>query len=522
MVSIKTETNIEVLREYTQLLEKEVLNLGKKIEQLKGGDPSDQQWLNSLEDQLTRLKKKIFVSGRESLPKEDRPVGHEKETLKLHGERPQKEDDDSRPDEFQSDCKIQIYTMDEDLLKEESELRGITRGAKAWEPMKNCFADSREITIIERSYVTTLQRRQKYKLKKRYNNTGKDVIITAPGPVKIKEGSKYSVDFAITVARDKYEYHLPLERQRRQMEAQGLKIDVKTLYSFCENLAHHCEKVTARIKQEIQDDFCSVHIDESPWPVQGQDSKSYMWALSNRKGSYYQFEPSRSGKIARELLKNYSGSVVSDGYAGYAWIKKDKIMRLGHCWSHARREFYERIPDYPEAKEAVELINKLFQIESKARSFDELSKLRKTESKKIIEELHSWMLKTRASYLKQEGIHKAIHYCLKLWPELTAFLSDLSIPLSNNDAERALRHVVMGRKNFNGSKTINGADTAATIYTVIESCKKVGLQPSQYLKYLVTRNWYGDRPMTPHEASIKMFGKNDRVIFPEPENWKVQ
>jgi hypothetical protein len=165
MVSIKTETNIEVLREYTQLLEKEVLNLGKKIEQLKGGDPSDQQWLNSLEDQLTRLKKKIFVSGRESLPKEDRPVGHEKETLKLHGERPQKEDDDSRPDEFQSDCEIQTYTMDESLLKEESELRGITRGAKAWEPMKNCFADSREITIIERSYVSSLHRRQNTNLK---------------------------------------------------------------------------------------------------------------------------------------------------------------------------------------------------------------------------------------------------------------------------------------------------------------------------------------------------------------------
>lgn len=101
------------------------------------------------------------------------------------------------------------------------------------------------------------------------------------------------------------------------------------------------------------------------------------------------------------------------------------------------------------------------------------------------------------------------------------FLKDLSLPLSNNDAERALRHVVLGRKNFAGSKTINGADVAATLYTVIESAKKSGLQPREYMKYVIEERWHGRDPKSPYEISIEKFGKNDRVRFPAKNEWEV-
>lgn len=131
------------------------------------------------------------------------------------------------------------------------------------------------------------------------------------------------------------------------------------------------------------------------------------------------------------------------------------------------------------------------------------------------------MLKTRARYLESTGLHRAIAYCLKFWEELTEFTRDLSLPLSNNDAERALRHIIMGRKNFNGSKTINGADTAASLYTVIESCKRVGLQPAQYLKYLIEARWYGDPVKTPTERALDLLGCNRRVAFPAKNEWKI-
>jgi len=79
----------------------------------------------------------------------------------------------------------------------------------------------------------------------------------------------------------------------------------------------------------------------------------------------------------------------------------------------------------------------------------------------------------------------------------------------------------MGRKNFNGSKTINGADTAASIYTVIETCKRVGLQPSIYLKYLIEARWYGDKVKSPFEYSMAKLGPNKKVVFPEKHDWKI-
>ena len=92
---------------------------------------------------------------------------------------------------------------------------------------------------------------------------------------------------------------------------------------------------------------------------------------------------------------------------------------------------------------------------------------------------------------------KSIRYLLNNWGEFTAFLDDIRVPLSNNDAERALCHSVLGRKNFYGSKTINGADVASVHYTIIETCKKVQLDPASYYRYLVHMNHTDKPPRTP-------------------------
>jgi transposase len=412
--------------------------------------------------------------------------------------------------------------MSDRELTRESILRNIPAGAEAWTEVTGLYQQSKEITIFERVYQEVLHRQCKYRLLPKFNSTGKQVLVTAPGPAKVRPGSRYSVDFAISVASDKYEFHLPLERQRRKMQAQGLDVDTKTLYGLCEAVAEHCNSIRERVRQDILKDFCAAHLDESPWPIAGQESQGYMWALSNRCGSYYQFEPTRSGKVALELLKNYKGSILTDGYSGYNRAKQKDELRVGQCWAHARREFIDRIDDFPEkARDAVQMIDELFAVEAQAANFEELRVLRKSKSKPTIDRLYNWLIQTRPQFLPGDGIVSAINYCLKFWDELTLFLNDLSLPLSNNDAERAMRHIVMGRKNFGGSKTINGADTAASIYTVIESCKKVGLQPSLYLKYLIEERWFGETPKTPLELSLEKLGTNKRVIFPNKSDWQV-
>jgi len=530
MVPLEQEKNIEVLRQYSILATREVELLRKVIADVQAQNAEGlQAWLHhDLRDQLSRIQKKFYGFGREGLKgKDSRPVGHAGQQLKLHGKRAQEEGEQGSASEKKQPLEqVAVshaldYEMSKDDLEVESKIREMEAGHKAWRKINKFYQESVEITVTERVYTKVIHRQHKYRLKDEHNKTGKEVIITAPGPVKLKAGCQYSVDFALAVVSDKYEYHLPLERQRRKMEAAGLNIDVKTLYSQCQAVAEHMESVIERIRQDIMNDFCAVHIDESPWLILGEEKKGQMWAMSNRVGSYYQYEPTRSGAVAEEMLNGYRGAVLTDALAAYNRLKDLEGVRKGLCWAHVRREFYERMDDFPAAEIMVRMIDELFDLEAKPETFEDLRSLRKTESKEVIHRMQAWLLEQSPKYLPGDGITKAINYAASHWPDLTTFLRDLSLPLSNNDAERALRHVILGRKNFAGSKTINGADVATALYTVIETTKKVGLQPKDYMKYVITERWHGRIPKTPLEFSLDKFGRNSKTIFPAKDAWQI-
>ena len=488
-------------------------------------------WLDSkLRDQLHRLQKKFFGFGREKLKKKTRQVGHKQQKLNIHGkrsladERTQEEQKNGVKTQGKSGL-VKEHDFTEEELGEETQIRGLIVGeAPAWSKMKGLYQESTEITVTERVYQKVIHRQAKYRLNDEYNNTGKEVIITAPGPAKVKPGCKYSIDFAVAAVTDKFQYHTPLERQRRKMEEAGLEVGVKTLYRLTEAVAEHCNTIIPAIKKEIMDEFCAIHLDESPWRLFDNEKTGYMWVMSNRIGSYFQFEPTRSGAVPDEMLKGYQGAVVVDAYSGYNPLRKNPDIRVGHCWSHVRREFFERIDDFEEdCTGAVNLIDELFDIEAKAKDFDELKKLRLTESRPLTMVFRDWCFEARFKYLPEDGITKAINYTLNHWKELTLFTRDLSVPLSNNEAERSIRQPVMGRKNFNGSKTINGADTAASLYTIIETCKKSSIHPAEYIKYVVEERWYKRFPLTPRQYGIQIKGlkPNDEIKWPDKSDWEI-
>lgn len=524
MIPVREEKSVEVLRTYTLSLIEEVEKQQKEINRLRSLiDGAKQIAFPDIEDRLSRLKVRAWSHGRERTEKTtifSRPVGHQEQALLPHGKRvgPEKKEDDasSLPEE------VVEHEFTEAGLIDEATLRRVTPvSAEVWEKVPGLYQESREITVIERVYKTRFHRRAKYRLKEEFNRTGKEVLITAPGPVKLLPGSRYSVEFAAQVAADKYDVHLPLERQRRQMESLGLVVSVKTLYSLCRALAELCEKtIVPKIRKEILSDFASVHVDETPWALLGGRG-GYMWTMSNRSGAYYRFEQTRSGLVAKEMLKDYRGSVLTDGFSGYERVKKLPGVRVAHCWSHARREFYERREIFPkEAAEAITLIDELFRLERAAEDFASLRIVRREKSREALRHFHDWLIETRTKHLPEAGLTKAIDYCLKLWPGLSLFTTDLSVPLTNNDAERALRHVVVGRKNFLGSKSIDGADTAATLYTVIESAKRVGMVPRGYLEYVADTAGRGHDPLSPLELA---WAVEERSPTPQPDknDWKI-
>jgi transposase len=502
------EKNPEILSQLLDLANAEILRLKKVVEKIQASEAKSQELVLNIEESLKVLRKKYFGKSSEKSPstRRRRRNSEDPEVL-LHSE-------NLLPPLPRSAVKdlleeVRLHEMDVRELTEASVELGLNDASSSqWERVENFYDESTEIEIVERSYKKIRHRRQKYKLKKEFNQSPEkeDVIVTAEGALKLLPGASYSIDFGVSVVVDKYLNHIPLERQCRMMDSLGLKkVSTNTLYNIARVIAEYLNPVAEKIKKEVLREAV-VHADETPWPINNKkDTDGYMWIISNQKGSHYQFEPTRSGKIIKEILKDYEGVVVSDGYSGYTQFKNESSkIDSALCHAHARRYFWDIQSDYPEVVEYLEIYEALFKVEHEAKSFEELKNLRTQESKPLTEKMLKWLIDKLPSARAESKFKQAIQYSLKNWKELTKFLENELIPLSNNEAERTIRHAVMGRKNFYGSRSIDGADVTATLYTIIESTKKVELDPRDYLLTTTRLAAQGEDLETPFEMAKRL------------------
>ena len=175
----------------------------------------------------------------------------------------------------------------------------------------------------------------------------------------------------------------------RKLQEQGLKIDTKTLFSQTEALYLNLAPIMDLIKEEILR-YGYVHIDETRGKILSTNTNGYIWAMGNCYGAYFQYETTRSGEVALEMLGSFRGCIINDGFSGYNRFKKTKEIKVCHCWSHVRRKFFECLQNYPKAERALILIDEMFKIERKSKgSFKRLRSLRTKKSRKIHEELLS-------------------------------------------------------------------------------------------------------------------------------------
>jgi transposase len=204
--------------------------------------------------------------------------------------------------------------------------------------------------------------------------------------------------------------------------------------------------------------------------------------------------PHRSQEAARQVLNGYRGIVVADGYGAYdALARAGPSFTLAHCWAHVRRKFVDAEDHYPEpCGEVLALIGQLYAVEHacpavaigmgedlRAEARARRATARREQSAPIIAAIHAWAHQQRV--LPESSVGKAIAYMLGLWPGLTRFLDDPRIALDNNATERALRGMVIGRKNHYGSRSKRGTEVAGLFYSLIESAKLCGVEPKAYL-----------------------------------------
>lgn len=286
------------------------------------------------------------------------------------------------------------------------------------------------------------------------------------------------------------------------MARAGLQIDSQTLWDQLHALARHLEPSYQALHGYVLE-AAVIGADETTWPLLDSNTSKrwYAWAAVREDAVIYRIAGSRSADAAQALLGDYRGVLMCDGYSAYASLQErhkawaalqgEPSFTLAHCWAHVRRKLFDAEKVYPEAKVALGRIRELYAVEDQAREkpigkrLKELAELRDSVSRPIVEELRRWFLETPA--LPESLLGKAIRYADGLWPGLVRFLEDPHIPLDNNGAERALRGVVLGRKNHYGSKSKRGTEVAALFYSLLETAKLAGLEPASYLAQAARR-----------------------------------
>jgi transposase len=358
-------------------------------------------------------------------------------------------------------------------------------GLEAWAGQ---FEASEEVDVVARSFRLVVHRRQKYRCR-----CG-GCVATAPGPARLVPGGRYSTAFAVDVAIAKYADHLPLARQVGQMRRAGLDVTTQTLFDQLVALEARLEPSYEALVAEVLA-APVIGADETRWRVMGKGAKTWWaWSLWTDEAVVYRILASRSTQAARDLLGDYAGVVLCDGYSAYGALAKGTgppparegpLIALAHCWAHVRRKFVEAEPHYPEAAEMLERIGRLYAIEREIREAPEARReavareRRARDSAAVVREIHDWLLAQRA--LPRSALGKAIAYTANIWPGLCRFLDDPRIPIDNNGTERGMRALAVGRKNHYGSRSIHGTRVAALFYSLIESAKLAGVDPAAYL-----------------------------------------
>ena len=374
--------------------------------------------------------------------------------------------------------------------------------------------DSEYLTVIPQQYVVMRQKRHKYRCGKCHGD-----IKTAPNPPKIKEGSSYSDEMTIDVAVRKYCDLVPIDRYSAIAGREGMKdIPPQSLIETTHNLANYVYRAYQKLKADIQASRV-LNADETPHKMLEGDEKSgwYLWGFSTPFSCYFEIRDTRSGSVASELLINSKCEfLVTDVFSGYAKAVTDvnKIRKELHspmpliknvyCNAHARRKFKEADDAFPEeSRFFIDWYKEIYQLEDYVKNIppdkpDKKLKLRK-EMRPRFEAMKKKALDIIEGYPNKSSLVKALSYFIENYPELTAFVGNLELPIDNNSQERLLRNPVVGRKTWYGTHSKQGARTAAILFSLVESCKMNGVNPREYFRDLVKDLHQSIQAYTPAE-----------------------
>jgi len=342
-------------------------------------------------------------------------------------------------------------------------------------------------------------------VREKYSCRGCEAITQPPAPSHPIARGRAGPGLLAHVLFSKYGLHLPLHRQSRTYAREGIELDVSTLADWVGASAATLMPAVEAIRAHV---FAAerLHADDTTVPVldTGQTRTGRLWTyvrddrpLAGRAppAAVYFYSPDRSGVHPEAHLGGWAGLMQADAYAGFNRLyeptrRPGPIVEVA-CWAHARRKFFDlaRLTKAPIAVEAVSRIDALFAIERDINGLspDERKRIRQERSRPLAQALGSWLREQYDRLSPNSQVAKAIAYSLNCWQALLRFLDDGRLCLSNNAAERALRGIAVGRRNWTFAGSDEGGRRAAAIYTLIETAKLNGIDPLAWLADLLAR-----------------------------------
>lgn len=357
---------------------------------------------------------------------------------------------------------------------------------------------SEEVEVIERHFVIKRHLRQKFRCKC-------GCIEMADLEPRLIPGGRYSNDFAIEVAADKYITHIPFEREVRKMAGEGLEVTSQTLWDQVNALAKTLRPAWEALRTHIVTQAVAA-FDETRWEVLTQGSgttKSWtMWQLSTWQAVYFTIAQDGDAATGKKALAGFSGIALGDAASVHKAMARAGDFRMAFCWSHARRGFIKAEVSEPiRSRQFIDMVAELYAIEAQAPpgplGDDIRRKLRHEKSRPIVARIKEWLLEQR--FLPGSDFGKAVKYVVGNWNGLVVFLDEPAVPIDNNRTERGFRGPALGRNNFYGSKSKRGTEVAAILYSLVETAKLVGIDPKQYLKVALAAALRGERVPLPFE-----------------------
>ena len=337
-----------------------------------------------------------------------------------------------------------------------------------------------------------------------------DRIVQAPAPSRPIDRGLAGPGLLAHVLVSKYADHVPLYRQSEIYAREGVDLDRSTLAGW---VGATSELLTPLV-QAVRDHVLAaskLHADDTPVPVlapgTGKTRTGRLWTYvrddrpsgsTDAPAVWFAYSPDRKGERPREHLKRYRGALQADAYAGFHHLYEGGTIFEVACWAHARRKFHEIHLAHPSptTSEAIERIAALYAIEKEIRgSTPEVRKnVRQARAKPLLDRMHTWLEASLAKLSPKSDTAAAIRYAISRWRALTRYVDDGQLEIDNNAAERALRVVALGRKNYLFAGSDNGGDRAAAIYSLLGSAKLNGLDPEIYLQHVLER--IADHPIS--------------------------